>query len=216
MLAARVARMRKVAAVMALIGASAIAAARAEESGRDLLGRARNMPLENLLKPYAASTTPDRAPDAFAIERKLTPAEVAARELKRRSRPIPYQSLARAPANHVGALVTMRGKVVEAVESHGHVTLRVNVTRGQYDHWSDTVYVEHRRQSDSAPRILAKDIVAIWGTFEGIKSYTTVLGATVQIPHVSAVILEPSTAPPAIITGPGASRGVYTMPPPSD
>lgn len=188
-----------------------------QPSGKELLGKARNLALDELLKPYDAKTTPpNTAPDAFAVKRPMSPAQVAAAELKRRAQPIAYQALARAPRSHVGALVTMRGKVVQAAESYGHATLRIDVTRGQYDIWSDTVYVEYKRQSDSEPRILEKDVVAIWGKFEGIKTYTTVLGATVQIPHVSALILEHSSAPPTVITGPANHRGVYTMPAPAN
>ena len=192
--------------------------AQAQETGKELLGRARNLPLDELMKPHDAKTKPpDRETQGDQIPPpKKTPAQIATEELKRRAQPIPYQSLARAPGNHVGSLVTMRGRVAEVVESYGHLTLRINVTRGQFDQWSDTVYVEHKRQSAAETRILEKDIVAIWGKFEGIKSYTTVLGATVQIPHVNAVLLEHSNAPPPVITRPGQDRGVITMPPPSN
>jgi hypothetical protein len=62
--------------------------------------------------------------------------------------------------------------------------LRVNVSRGKYDSWNDTIYVEYRANSGSEPRILVGDIIGLWGEFVGIKSYTAVLGQTIQIPYV--------------------------------
>jgi hypothetical protein len=191
----------------ALLIALATGAVHAQESGRELLGKARNLNLDELLKPYnAPSSAPPSAAREIKQERTLTPAEAAAAEIKRQARPLAYQAFAREPQKYTGATVSLRGKVVQAVESYGNMVLRVDVTPGQYDVWKDTVYVEYRRRSDTEPRVLDKDIVAIWGKFEGIKSYTTVMGATVQIPYVTAAILEPSSPPPEVVTGPGYHR----------
>jgi uncharacterized protein YecE (DUF72 family) len=54
--------------------------------------------------------------------------------------------------------------------------------------FAHTVWVDYRRRG--AQRILDDDILRIWGRYTGIRSYTTVLGATMQIPSVHAAIVE--------------------------
>jgi hypothetical protein len=95
-----------------------------------------------------------------------------------------YDELARNPARHIGAPVSFSGKVVQALKNGRDYTLRVNVSRGQFNIWKDTVFVEYH--TGSAQRILEEDIIDFRGKFAGIKSYTTVLGATVPIPYVIA------------------------------
>ena len=178
-------------------------------SDKDRLGRARNLSLDELMKPHDVRTSPSQSPPVAGRPNK----DDGGPDLKRSARTIPYAQLAREPTRFVGAVVTMRGKVTQSVQSSRSVMLRINVTPGQHDIWSDTVYVEYTRRSESEPRILENDIVAIWGAFEGIKSYSTVLGATAQIPHVNAAIVERSTgALPTIIQGPGYNRGMSSAP----
>jgi len=65
----------------ALLIALATGAVHAQESGRELLGKARNLNLDELLKPYnAPSSAPPSAAREIKQERTLTPAEAAAAE----------------------------------------------------------------------------------------------------------------------------------------
>lgn len=98
---------------------------------------------------------------------------------------IKYEDLARQPEEHKGKKVTFTGKVVQVMESGKNVTLRVNVTKGEYDIWTDNVYVDYK-YSEGESRILENDIITLYGEFKGIKSYTAVLGNKVSIPHVAA------------------------------
>lgn len=108
---------------------------------------------------------------------------------------ISYQTLARAPESFANFAVNGRGKVIQVVEAGDDITLRVDMTRGpQGLSSSDTIYMEYRRELISEPHILVNDVVAFSGKFIGLKSYTTVLGATMQLPYVVAQSLR--TVPP--------------------
>jgi hypothetical protein len=109
-------------------------------------------------------------------------------EIKVKARPMEYQELAREPGRYAGTLVLLEGKVVQAVLNGDDWMLRVNVTRDKYEFWKDTVWVDYRRRGPK--RILEGDLLRIWGRYTGIRSYTTVMKATVQIPRVHAVALE--------------------------
>jgi hypothetical protein len=103
---------------------------------------------------------------------------------------IGYDLLARSPTSYEGRLVSFQGKVVQATQSGLSYVLRVNVSRGAYDIWKDTIFVDYRAGSASEPRILDGDIIRLWGEFVGIKSYKAVLGQTIQIPYVVARVVE--------------------------
>jgi hypothetical protein len=93
-----------------------------------------------------------------------------------------YERLARTPQAYAGWTLSFRGKVVQVMQDNGDTVLRVAVSP---DGRNDVIYVEYRA-SASEPRILEGDFVGIRGKFVGIKSYKTVLGSTIQIPHAIA------------------------------
>jgi len=105
-----------------------------------------------------------------------------------------YDSLARNPTAYSGKIVSFRGKVIQSVQTGQDYVLRVSVTMGEYNIWKDTVYVEYRASSSSTSRIVEDDIIDFRGRFVGIKSYTAVLGQTIQIPHIIACEVHPQTS----------------------
>ena len=111
-------------------------------------------------------------------------------EVRVKATTVPYESLARTPATFQGQIVTFRGKVIQVTQSGANYVMRVNVNRGKYDTWTDTIYVNYQAASQAEPRILQGDIIQLWGEFVGIKSYTAVLGQTIQIPQVVARAVE--------------------------
>jgi hypothetical protein len=111
-------------------------------------------------------------------------------QVKAQSSYIDYELLARSPTSYQGRLVYFQGKVIQATQSGLSYVLRVNVSRGKYDGWSNTIYVDYRASSAAYPRILEGDIINLWGDFVGIKSYTAVLGQSIQIPHLEARVIE--------------------------
>jgi len=119
-------------------------------------------------------------------------AALSAQQVKAQAGVIGYDLLARSPSNYEGRLVSFRGKVVQATQSGQSYVLRVNVSPGKYDSWTDTIYVDYRANSPNDPRILDGDIIQLWGEFIGIKSYTAVLGNKIQIPYVVARVIENS------------------------
>ena len=97
-----------------------------------------------------------------------------------------YQDIARNPDNYEGKHAKFTGKVIQVSEGYfNNVTLRVDVTKGEYDIWDDTVYVNYK-YSDGESKILEDDIITMYGTIDGLKSYTSVLGAKITIPEFTA------------------------------
>lgn len=90
----------------------------------------------------------------------------------------------------MGKKAVFNGKVIQVQESGKRVTLRVDVTEGEYGIWSDTVYVDYRRKDDNESRVLEEDMITIYGEIEGIKHYTAIFGNQVSIPHLEAEYIE--------------------------
>lgn len=121
--------------------------------------------------------------------------ELSVDQVKAKSAIVSYELLARSPTTYTGQLVTFRGQVIQVLQNGLDYTLRVNVSRvsrGTYDRWQDTIYVDYRAGSAAEPRILNDDVVQLWGEYVGIASYKAVLGQTVQIPRVVARAVDRS------------------------
>jgi hypothetical protein len=100
---------------------------------------------------------------------------------------VSYELLAKFPASYSDSLIIGRGKVIQAIDDGDDVVMRVNVTADEsYRIFTDTVYVEYHRGFPSGPRIIEDDIVEFAGEFLGIKTYRSVMGATIQIPFVKS------------------------------
>lgn len=99
---------------------------------------------------------------------------------------IKYEDLARNPDKYKSQSFKFTGKVIQVVEpTVGHtVVLRINVTKTEYDFYTDTIYATVSIPKDS-DRILEGDIITIYGNCEGMYSYKSVLGQKISLPEIS-------------------------------
>ena len=120
---------------------------------------------------------------------RATPAvpTLTSEQYKALAKTISYDSLARNTEAYIGkAVYYYKGQVIQVVEGRGlRAKLRVNVTPDGYGGFTDTVLVNYE-----GPRLLEGDIVRFWGTVEGRYKYKAVLGQTITIPEITAVILD--------------------------
>ena len=102
---------------------------------------------------------------------------------------IAYDDLARNPDNYKGKNVKFTGKVVQVIEDNSGSTYRINVTKGKYSSWDDTVLVAYS-PSSSSNRILEDDIVTFYGLSGGLYTYKSTMGASITIPSVYAKYID--------------------------
>lgn len=98
-----------------------------------------------------------------------------------------YKEMARNPETFEGTNVKLTGEVIQAMYDTYSVTLRVNITKtGTYStYYTDTIYVTYSPEAGES-KILEDDIITIWGTSQGDKTYTSTMGAQITIPHIKA------------------------------
>lgn len=132
--------------------------------------------------------------ETLAIEEfEMSPEEIE-QAYKDSCKSYSYEEISRNPSKYEGEKAYFRGEIIQVIEqkvltSTAYV-LRVNVTRGAYT-WKDTVYVTYYQSSGSDQgRLLEDDIITMYGTLEGTKTYETVLGASVTIPQFSAEYID--------------------------
>lgn len=109
---------------------------------------------------------------------------VSVAAVKKAARTVVYDVLARNTEDYVGAIVHYRGKVAQVQESGARAVLRVNVTNND-GWWEDTVWVNY-----SGPRLLEDDVISLWGKVRGRRTYTAVLGNSITIPELDALVVE--------------------------
>jgi hypothetical protein len=96
---------------------------------------------------------------------------------------VTYEQISRSPESYTDSLVVLKGKIIQAVDDGTDSVFRINVTPSQdFRFFNDTVYVEYH--GEQYRRLLEGNIIDVTGEFAGIKSYRSVLGATIQVPFV--------------------------------
>lgn len=101
-----------------------------------------------------------------------------------------YRDLLRQPDKYQGILLKFTGKVVQSVQHGDLFALRVNINRSG-GVWVDTIWVDYVRPKHERRRIVDDDLVSLRGRLVGIKSYVSIAGQTIQIPHIIACDLRP-------------------------
>ncbi len=101
-----------------------------------------------------------------------------------------FKTVSRNPDKYKGEYYAITGEVIQATEGYfNQVDLRVNVTKDEYGYWDDTIYVTITIPAGE-DKILENDIITLYGQCDGNYSYTSVLGASISLPKISAEYYE--------------------------
>jgi len=103
---------------------------------------------------------------------------------------ISYDRLARDTEALKGKVVSCRGQIIQILEGRGRsIEMRVDITNMGYGLWGDTIYVSYTYEPNQT-RFLEGDIINIFGTVRGRKSYQSVLGAKITLPAIDAKYVQ--------------------------
>jgi len=108
-------------------------------------------------------------------------------EIKSTALTISYDNLMRNNENYIGKIVYFRGKIDQVSEVYSNkYILRIATKESEYfDYSGDSIWVNYEGK-----RLLEEDIVDIWGSVKGLKTYTAILGNGVTVPDVDSLWLE--------------------------
>jgi hypothetical protein len=127
---------------------------------------------------------------AMTAEKATAAAPVSDEDIKKMAQQLPYDSVAREPKKFAGTMVVFEGRVWKVLEDANgkDVLLQLAVTPGLI--WKDNMWVYYQKRVPTEPRILEGDVVRFWGEYTGLKSYKSVLGASITVPRVVTHIVE--------------------------
>lgn len=101
-----------------------------------------------------------------------------------------YKEIARNPNNYNGKRMKFTGEVIQVSEGwFNSVILRINVTKGEYGFYEDTIYCTYT-YSENESKILKDDIVTIYGECKGEETYTSIFGQNITIPKVEIKYIQ--------------------------
>ena len=137
-----------------------------------------------------------RTAEQEAEEKRKQEEEIARKqqeesEFKASCQTYTFEQMARNPENFKGTNVKVTGEVVQALYGTSGVDLRVNITKeGTYTtYYTDTIYVVYYPESGE-DKILEGDVITIYGTSQGDYTYTSTLGASINLPLVYGKYIE--------------------------
>lgn len=128
-----------------------------------------------------------------AAERKAA-AERRAEERKEQfiaaAHTIPYSDLIKDTAPYKGEKIALHGQILQIQQQQGlGGIMLLSVTDEGYGIWDDNVWVDY----DQDVPYVEKNIVTVYGTVTGTKSYQTQAGGNTFVPRVHAAYIEGSS-----------------------
>ena len=100
---------------------------------------------------------------------------------------VSYKNLARNPSKYEGRKVKFTGKVLQVQESIWGNVYRIGT--GGWRYYDDVLYVTYNASSMKS-RILEDDMVTLWGKADGLRTYQSILGASITIPEIEAKFIS--------------------------
>lgn len=111
-------------------------------------------------------------------------------EFKKQCTEESFEELARKPDSHMNEKLVLTGKVIQVVDDSNNETFRINITyNGETESYNDTVLVTYKMQNGEE-KILEDDIVHVYGTSQGLKTYDSAMNTKITVPYISAVSID--------------------------
>jgi hypothetical protein len=125
----------------------------------------------------------ERARRAAARAQKLARQQAARQTFINSAASIPYKQMIKDPGSFRGRRVMFRGQIFQIQQSgeFGGIML-LSVTDQGYDIWDDNVWIDY----DHAIKSAENDIITVYGTMTGSKSYDTQAGGSTFVPRMHA------------------------------
>ncbi len=97
---------------------------------------------------------------------------------------VSYKELFRNSDKYLLEAIYFKGEVIQVLDDGaGSYTLRVNVTKGEYGWWEDTVLLLYE-----GDRVLVDDLVDFVGISTGPYTYESVLGGDITVPAIDVTV----------------------------
>lgn len=110
-------------------------------------------------------------------------------DFKKSCKSYTYKDLYRNIEKYTKEKIKVKGKVIQVMEGSYSYELRLDMTKNEYGWYEDTIYILLHKDNVEQ-RILEDDIITIYGTITGLKTYESVLGANITLPEIAGKYVE--------------------------
>lgn len=150
---------------------------------------------ENEFEIVATKSGYDQDSEGASVTRRSSQAEIEARRVKREqerarrkasymagAKLLPYNQLEKNAERHAGERVKFTGQIFQIQEDFGSSVILLSVTDEGYGFWTDNIWVDYEGTINGAE----DDVITVYGTIEGSKSYDTQIGGETYVPQMTA------------------------------
>lgn len=95
-----------------------------------------------------------------------------------------YEEMARNPDKMKGKKVKLSGIVIDVAEHENVIGILAYLSNSGGGYSSNTVYIEYTQKTADEDRILENDVITVYGTLNGLFTYTAVSGAEFSPPFI--------------------------------
>ena len=100
-----------------------------------------------------------------------------------------YKEIFRNSEKYISKYAVFTGEVIDVIEDKEYYFARVNVTRNEYGYYEDTIFASIPKSSFQG-RVLAEDVITIYGNLSELTTYKSVLGTLITLPTINARYVE--------------------------
>lgn len=159
-----------------------------------LIGSIINSSFEDDSKEYSNSTTKGvqttQSTTTTVITKSNEELKQEEKEYKDSCKTYSYKEIFRHPENYRGKHAKVKGEVIQVMDLGNTLyQLRVNVTKGEYGIYQDTMFITLEKDKFDG-RIIEDDIITFWGEFGDLYTYKSVLNAEITIPSLQGKYAE--------------------------
>jgi hypothetical protein len=160
------------------------------------------MPLDvgsNSIDIVANADGHSRGSTGLTVTRRRSAQEIAAirqRKLERQQQKrqafiasavtLPYNQLEKNADEYAGKRVKYTGQIFQIQEDYGSSVILLAVTDEGYGFWTDNIWVDYDGEIDSAE----DDVITVYGTVTGSKSYETQIGGETYVPQIKGKYID--------------------------
>ena len=96
-----------------------------------------------------------------------------------------YENMARFPDQNIGQTITVTGEVNQVDYTSDGWAVRLITGRSEYGYYSGDDLFVYFFGTPTSSRVLEDDIIQVTGVFAGPFEYTTIFGATREVPLIT-------------------------------
>jgi hypothetical protein len=138
-------------------------------------------PTEEVTPTEEPSPTEEPTPEPTATPEPTPEPALSFAQQKKAAKKVSYDNLFRHSDDYLFESIVYTGQIIQVLGDPGSFQFRINVTKGDYGLWDDTVLVDY----SGTERFLEDDIVEFVGLSAGPITYQSVFGGDITIPGFS-------------------------------